>query len=227
MVKSRVFRFLPFVILIGALFLSGNIHSQDAAEPGFQNKNFAGARVGFWSNTGDKKTIPSSDFSMEFSNSSIYGEFFYAHRISPLLALELTIGIYSRGDIRYLRSADTYIGAVNIYPIFVAAKVYPLKSLDGLPFLFYLQPGVGFVYGNQNVINYDIYYDYGYDVSDSRLKFTYSLGAGIDIPVASQIALTSNFRYVPVKFGKPLAEVQDYSGWTLTIGAGYIFQSRK
>ena len=191
----------------------------------FSNKNFAGVRIGAWTNSGDEAIPEQSEFSSEFSKSSVYAEFFYSHRIASPLAAEFSLGIYSRGDVEYYSTSDVFVGAVNIYPIFVTAKLYPLYSFENLPFYLYAQPGFGLVYASQSIIDYDdyYYYYYGYTAEDSETKFTYSLGGGVEIPVSTQIGLTMNFKYIPVKFGEPLAEIEDYSGWTLTFGAGYIF----
>ena len=214
------------MLLTGVIFLPPVSSGLDLVKKGFEDKNFAGARLGAWTNLGDKNTPSASEFDMEFDNSSVYGEFFYAFRIAPPLAGEITLGLYSRGDVQYSSTTSTYVGAVNLYPMFLSAKIYPFYKLDRLPFYLYFQPGFGFVYGSQDVIDYNDYYYYeyyGYAPSDTETKFTYILGGGVDWPIASNIGLTSSYKYMPVKFGEALAGVKDYSGWTLTIGVGYIF----
>nr|MBN2278586.1 hypothetical protein [candidate division Zixibacteria bacterium] len=200
--------------------------SIEITRSGFLDRHMAGGRIGVWTNTGDNGTQTEE---IDFSKSSVYAEFFYAHRLARPLAVEIMIGIYSRGDVEYRRDDElgvtTFTSSVNLYPIFVSAKFYPLYKIDNIPFHLYLQPGVGLVYGSQNVISYDEYYSsyYGFVYEESRAKFTYMLSGGIDLPLTSQLALTSNAKYVPVKFGKNLAQVKDYSGWSITLGVGYVF----
>jgi opacity protein-like surface antigen len=190
----------------------------------FLNKHFAGGRIGVWSNTGDDEIPGDTAYSLDFSKSSLYAEFFYAHRISRPLSIEFFVGIYSRGDVEYFREENTLVSSASLFPFILSARLYPLYSVNNLPFHPYLQPGIGLVYGKQDIIDYDVYYDYGIIGENSRTKFTYSLSAGIDVPVADQIALTLNSRYTPVEFGKPLAQLKDYSGWAVTFGVGYIFK---
>ena len=220
MIYRIIFILACWLIILPAVSLGLELEKET-----FSSKNFAGVRIGAWTNAGDEAIPEESEFSSEFSNSSVFAEFFYSHRIATPLAVEISLGIYSRGDVEYYSTSDVFVGAVNIYPIFVSAKLYPLYSFKNLPFYLYAQPGFGLVYASQSIIDYDdyYYYYYGYTAADSETKFTYSLGAGVEIPVATQIGLAMNFRYIPVKFGDPLAEIEDYSGWTLTVGAGYIF----
>lgn len=212
------------LIIWGALFLPKSADGLELIKTGFLDQNLAGGRLGAWTSTGDEGLLEESDFSLEFSGSSVYGEFFYAHRISRILAVELSVGIFSRGDVRYYSEAGTYVSAVNVYPIALSAKLYPLHNVKSVPFHLYLQSGGSLVYAKQDVI--DVFYaGYGLVSENSKAKFSYILGGGIDWPVASQIALTVSFKYMPVEFGDPLGQtnVKDYSGWTLTFGAGYLF----
>jgi len=221
--KNNMF-YGTIAFLICGLILIPNLSSAlELEKRGFANKNFAGARVGAWTNSGDEELPSGTEYSLEFDNSSIYGEFFYSYRLAPMLAFEVSLGIYSRGDVQYSRDTDVFVGAVNLYPMFVTAKLYPFFKFETLPFYIYAQPGAGLVYASQSVIDYDDYYYYGYTGQESETKFTYSLGGGVDWPIAEQVGLTMNYKYIPVKFGEPLAEVKDYSGWTLTFGVGYIF----
>lgn len=215
------------VFLVCAMFMIPcSVSGLELQKKGFADKSFIGGRIGAWSNIGDDNTPAGSDFDGDFSSSAVYGEFFYAYRVAAPLALEFSLGIYSRGDIEYSSQTNVFIGAVNIYPILVSAKLYPLYSFGQLPFHLYFQPGGGVVYANQTIIDYDdyyYYYYYGYTGEESETKLTYFLGGGVEVPVSDKIGLTMNYKYIPVEFGEPLAELKDYSGWTLTFGVGYIF----
>lgn len=215
-------RWAPFALLLflGITLLPYETCGLELTRSGFLDRHYAGGRLGVWVNIGDEE--PASDSgSIEFSKSSVYGEFFYDYRISRLLALEFSLGIYSRGDIKYSREENTLTGTVNLYPMLLTLKLYPAHSVVNIPFHLYVQSGGGLIYGHQNVIDYNYW---GVESIKSRAKFMYVLGAGIDWPVADQIGLTVNFKYMPVKFGKSLAEIKDYSGWTLTFGVGYILE---
>lgn len=215
--------------IMGAVLLVSQVVSAGVVSErrsGFLDRDFAGGRIGVWENTGDENGDPEDNFDMEFSSTSVFAEFFYDYRVGPALAAEISIGIYSRGEVKYIRESDTYLGSVNLYPIMLGAKFYPFYAVKTSPLHLFLQPAVGIVIGRQNVVDYDESLGLGIVIDESRARFTYSLGLGFDWPVADQIGLTGNFKYTPVKFGEELARVSDYSGWSLTFGVGYIF-SRK
>ncbi len=186
----------------------------------FGHKHFAGFRVGAWTANGGSSALNDS---LKYSKSSIYAEFFYAHRFFPSLAGEFSIGIFSRGDFTYLVQQDILLGTVNLYPIMVSAKIYPLAGITRGGIHPYFQAGGCLFFGRRTATDYY----YGYDfVDQSATKITYVIGGGIDFPVADQIGLTCNAKYIPVKFGSPLAGVKDYSGWQISFGIGYIFGRR-
>lgn len=106
----------------------------------------------------------------------------------------------------------------------ISTKYYPFYFAERFPLHLYLQPGFGLVYGKQDIINYIDYLDAGIVLEETQAKFTYMIGAGADWPVADQIALTFNLKYTPVDFKEKLAQIEDYSGWSLTVGVGYIFK---
>ena len=215
--------FVPLILLFwGVLLIPSSGWGQTYYRPQFLDRDLAGGRIGVWTNTGDEVAADDFEYSMEFSKSSICADFFYDWRLSRAIAFEVQIGLYSRGDIEYKRDSGKYVGSVNIYPFFVATKFYPLYSFESMPVHLYLQPGVGFVIGSQSIVDYDLYYTYDLIQQETRAGFSYMLSAGLEWPVADQISLLLNYKYVPVKFSKPLAQLEDYSGWSLTFGVGYI-----
>jgi len=216
---------LIFVVFWGILLFPHGLFSQTNKEPVFLDRNLTGGKIGVWTNLGDEDVLPDSDYSLEFSKGSIYAEVFYDWRINRTVCLEIQLGLYSRGEVEYFRDSSKFIGSVNIYPIFLTTKLYPLYAFEKMPVHLYIQPGFGIVIGNQSVVDYDVYYDYALVEQQTRAKFTYMLSTGLDWPVADQISLLLNYKYVPVKFGKSLAQLRDYSGWSLTFGVGYIFGS--
>lgn len=222
--KSR-FTWLMAIFLVLVLALPVSADAVDIKPAGYAGKNFGGARLGVWNNLGDEEPVSDLDLAAEFSKASFYGEFFYAHRIAPALAVEFALGMYSRGDIEFINEGNTYLGAVNLYPFIVTAKFFPLASVKGLKFFPYIQAGGGVYYGKRDEI--DVYYSFYDDEiwkQESETKISYTFGGGIDFAIADQIGITMNARYTPIKFGSALAGYKDYSNWDITIGAGYLFK---
>lgn len=225
MVSLARFFTLISIAFWGLLLFPAGLFGQSDKGPVFLDRNLTGGRIGVWTNMGEEDVSPDADYSLEFSEGSIYAEFFYGWRINRALCLEIQLGLYSRGEVEYFRNSSKFIGSVNIYPIFLATKLYPLYAFEKIPVHLYIQPGFGIVIGSQSVVDYDVYYDYALVEQQTRAKLTYMLSTGLDWPVADQISLLFNYKYVPVKFGKPLAQLKDYSGWSVTFGVGYIFGS--
>ncbi len=223
--RSKRFFVLVSLLFLGTVLYPNLALCQSYDRPLFLDRNLAGGRIGVWTNLGDENVSADSDYSLAFSKSSICAEFFYAWRLNRALCLDFQLGLYSRGEVEYKRDSGKYIGSINIFPLFVAAKFYPLYTFESMPVHLYFQPGVGFVIGSQSIVDYDVYYSYGKVQQETRVSITYMLGAGLDWPVADQISLLLNYKYVPIKFGSALAQLKDYSGWSLTFGVGYIFGS--
>jgi len=215
-------------IAVMFIFILIGVSSVSAIEPtprGFAYSHFIGIRFGAWTLTGDK-TVTGEDFSpVELSNATLYTEFFYAHRIKPPVSAEITLGVFSQGDIEYLVDLQSYITAVKIYSMMISAKLHPLPAGSNFPFKPYLRLGGGLVYGSREAIDNNYSYN-DYFIEDNEAKLTYVVGAGLDWPVADQVGLNLDFKITPAKFGKPLAGFKDYSGWQLALGIGYIFQPK-
>lgn len=219
---KNLFSLLLLAVMM-LLVVPAESYAQDQDRHDFYTKHFAGGRFGVWVNSGDKSPVTESRYDAEdLPGSAVYGEFFYAHRLLPALAFEVSVGVYSRGEIKYYDEIETFEGSVNLYPVNLSAKIYPLAGLKRIAIHPYLQIGGGICHGKRDKIDYFNYVWY----EDSETKLTYTLGGGIDFPVADQIGLTANVRYTPIKFGEPLAEYQDYSAWQITVGVGYIFKNK-
>ncbi|MBN2226870.1 MAG: outer membrane beta-barrel protein [candidate division Zixibacteria bacterium] len=217
----QILLFLPVIALAAILPMDAYAQEQDRHH--FYSQHFAGGRFGVWVNAGDEYPISESQYNADkVSGSAVYGEFFYAHRLLPALAMEVSIGIYSRGEIKYYYETNTYEGNVNLYPVNLSAKIYPLAAMKRLSIHPYLQIGGGICHGKRDKIDYFNYIWY----EDSETKLTYTLGGGVDFPVAEQVGLTANVRYTPIDFGDALAEYKDYSAWQVTVGVGYIFKNK-
>ncbi len=214
---------LLFIILFSSAVFAVDVNAVDSKPIGFGNNNFAGGRFGAWVMTTDEDFL---DSLTDFSSSALYAEFFYAHRIAPFLSTEVSIGIFSQGDMAYDTDAGVTIGAAKIYPFFISGKIYPVNNLGNSSLYPYLRLGGGIVHGTRDYNT--IYYGdpANYYLEESETKITYLLGAGIDWPIADQIGLNIDFKYAPVKFRNALAGLKEYSGWNLAFGVGYIFKSK-
>jgi hypothetical protein len=212
-------------ILIGAAAIAPSDSFGDEMNPRRNSpRNFIGFRIGAWTTTTTEVLDGVSDDESQLPERLIYGEFFYSHRMNPYLNLELSAGVFSPHDlVTYPTAEYSLVGSATVTPIFLSVQLFPVRRILNLPIDPYLQIGAGLVMGSQSVV--DSYYGDVYDYSHAE-KLTYCIGAGINWPVADQIALTSNFKYTPVKFGKPLMEFKDYSGWQISIGAGYTFENK-
>jgi opacity protein-like surface antigen len=211
---------LILLIILTALFSDAG--AIERVQHGFGNSNFAGGRLGAWVMTGGEEVLDPNDNPVDLSKSSFYAEFFYAQRFGSRLAGEISLGIFSQGDIEYQSNTNILLGTVNIYTFLLSGKFYPITRFPGTSFYPYVRAGGGLVYGNRDISD-GYYYYQDYFIEENQTKFTYLLGAGMDWQVAQQIGITLDFKYVPVKFGKPLAGFEDYSGWELSIGVGYVW----
>lgn len=223
MVKSTM-RWFFWIGLVTVILLPVSLSAVEIVSNDYLQMHSAGGRLGIWTSTGDKTTVDNDGDRFEPSKSSFYGEFFYAHRLAPSFAAEISIGIFSRGDFKYLTREDVLLGSVNIYPVFLTGKLYPLAQLQNISIHPYFQFGGGIVHASRSGIDYY----YGVEFTDeSETELTYTLGGGFDFPVADQICLLANFKYLPVKFSNPLVGIKDYSGWQLSVGLAYTFRSKR
>ncbi len=199
------------------------LYALDLVKPTILDDHMAGARIGAYTSTGDQDVPGDSDFSLEFSKSAMYMEFFYLHRISRFISLEGSLGLFNRGEARYFSSTETLERAIYMYPVQLSAKIYPLYNSPNAPLQIYLQPGLEMVYGRRDVVDWNPFYGWVVVEEEDRFEFNYFVGAGFDIPLFQPIAVNVSFKYMPIKFGDTLAGIEDYSGWILTVGAGYTF----
>ncbi|HHI02589.1 MAG TPA: hypothetical protein ENL22_03605 [candidate division Zixibacteria bacterium] len=217
-------RYLPMIFLLILSFaLSSNLCAIDKKQTGFGNSHFLGGHFGAWVMTTDEDFL---DSLTDFSSSALYADFFYAHRVAPFLSVEFSIGIFSQGDLEYDTESGITTSAVKLYPFFLSAKLYPLSKYENFALWPYLRLGGGIVHGTRDFTS--IYYGdpANYYVEESQTKITYTWGFGIDWPIADQIGLSVDYRNTPIKFGKHLAGLKEYSGWSLTFGIGYILKSK-
>lgn len=213
----------PIFLLILLFVFSSNLLAVERSQSGFGNSHFIGGRFGAWTMTTNEDFI---DSLTNFSSSALYAEFFYAHRITPYLSGEFSIGIFSQGDLEYDDGTGKTTGAAKLYPFFLSAKLYLPSYSKSFPFWPYLRIGGGVVHGTRDITSIYSADPINYYIEESQTKITYIWGFGIDWPIADQIGLNIDFKNCPVKFGNALAGLKDYSGWSLTFGVGYIMRSK-
>ncbi|MEW6016083.1 MAG: hypothetical protein AB1690_12280, partial [Candidatus Zixiibacteriota bacterium] len=153
MVK-RTMRWFFWIGLATVILLPASLTAVEIVSNDYLQMHSAGGRLGVWTSTGDKTTIDNDGDRFEPSKSSFYGEFFYAHRLAPSFAAEISIGIFSRGDFKYLTREDVLLGSVNIYPVFLTGKLYPLAQLQNISIHPYFQFGGGIVHASRSGIDY-------------------------------------------------------------------------
>jgi opacity protein-like surface antigen len=218
-----------FAAIAGAQTTTGD----DSNRQKYLASNQAGIRIGGWANRGgmplDSFALGGDYYLTEFGSGSFYLEGHYSHRFKPSWMAEISIGIVSRGDVTLVDAlGSSSIGALQIYPILTKLKFYPFGS--HAPKLNpYLMAGGGFYYGR-----HDIQITAGYNQAlkqafgeDTETDFNYVVGGGLDLQVASMIALELQAQYMPIKFSGDLIGISDYSALTITIGVKYLTTSKK
>jgi len=211
---------------------SGAFGQDDELTDIYLHSHQVGARIGGWANQGgsppaDIGTPPDpGSASTSFHDGNFYLEGYFAYRFNPWLAAEFSLGLVSRGDATIYESDNgSSYGTVNVYPILLKAKAYPLGAW-GNKFHPYLLAGGGIYYGKHSIQIVDSYEgllraNFG---EESQTTLGFVLGGGVDWPLASVIGLDLNVQYMPIDFGDPLLAVKDYSSLTITVGVKYLFR---
>lgn len=185
-----------------------------------------GIRLGFWSAT-DAKDIQSPPGHEVFTKvTAPYGELFFSNGLKRGFALEFSVGSYYRGETRYNDSYGYYWKRVTIYPISLLAKYYPLSSYSKSPWQPYLNAGISFVSGIED-LRIGAYAGPSVFVGDyTDTYFTAGLfgGAGLDLVLSRLFVLGLDFKYRWVRFGDEVGGLKDYSGPEATLGLSYIFK---
>ena len=206
-------------------------HSEPPAKP-FNQMNQAGIRLGGWSNSGSLPAAqysgPDYSYTTDFKGGAFYFEGFVALRLSPLLMGELSLGVFNRGDVNLRDDVynDQFYGNLLIYPMLLRGKFYPLGGTSS-KMQPYLSAGGGFYYGHHNIQFYqsDVLFS-GFN-TPSATSFEYTVGGGIDLPIALRLGLEANASWMPLKFGKDLVTIRNYDGLAITLGIKYLFSSLK
>lgn len=240
--KSRIKNFAAFMIsviaLVTCLALASGVAAQGRANQTendlsrlFNKRHQGGIRIGVWSNRGDTpgQNLPSgiSTAGEEFNDANFYFEGLLGLRISTALVAELSVGIVNRGEAILKDGNTNYIGNLIVYPILAKLKFYPISG--STPKLHpYLLLGGGVYHAR-----HDIQFATGGTGSflpfleeDSETSLGFVVGGGLDMPLASVIALEVNAQYMPIKQSTALIGVDDWSSLTFTIGVKYLYESK-
>jgi len=114
--------------------------------------------------------------------------------------------------------------ALLVYPFLLKAKVYPFGNTASR-LQPYLAAGGGVYYARHDIQFYrsDLFFA-GFN-TQSATSIEYTLGGGVDLPLASMIGLDLNVAYMPLKFSKDLITIRNYDGLAVTLGVKYLFSS--
>lgn len=63
-------------------------------------------------------------------------------------------------------------------------------------------------------------------LDESGTDFYYSIGGGIDVPLANSLGLELNAKYMPINFSNSLIAIEKYDGLSITIGLKYFIRQR-
>jgi len=185
----------------------------------FGNRDMAGGRFGPWVNTGDDGTTTGiNGVQQQVANANLFAELFYSHALSNFFRADIGIGVSNRSDIT--ATQNSFTGGINLYPVQVGLRIYPLGGM-GLGKLYpYFLGGFGLYIGSQTGSSFR---SLGIS-SSTATDLNYVIGAGLDIPVAETIAITTAAKYYPIDFGSDgFLGLQNYSGYSITAGVAYLF----
>jgi outer membrane protein W len=192
-----------------------------------RSKNQLGVRLGAWASQGEAPPASGSNsstgesFHTNINNTNFYFEFYGSLRATDVLRGELSVGTVNRGSVTVQQGPFADVGNLNVFPILIKARIYPLIMTSSR-----LQPhvaaGGGIYYARRNVqFTNNAFYYTGLN-EDSEVDFNYVLSAGIDYVASSIIAVEAQAAYMPISFSNPLVGVKDYKAVGITIGVKYL-----
>ncbi|MFH1686385.1 MAG: hypothetical protein ABIE70_02550 [bacterium] len=232
----KTFRVATAAVLV-TLLLSGAGRAdadpkQADARPLFSRQNQAGVRLGVWNHGGadvpDSIGITVNDEATggsvmtNLKSASFYLEGFYLYRFNAMLAMEFAGGTINRGSVTITDSSGrSDIGNLILYPITVQARYFPLVL--GGKIHPWVSGGIGMYVGRRTVQFTDSpYFDSNWK-QETEVDFTYVLSAGFDWPLADQVGLDFQTKFMPINFDKRLLTINDYSAIAVTVGIKYLY----
>ncbi|MFQ5608247.1 MAG: outer membrane beta-barrel protein [Candidatus Zixiibacteriota bacterium] len=186
-------------------------------------RSMAGGRAGVWVNNGDVGPLSVSDgfdiVTQDVSDAGLYAEVYYSYGLSRWLRLEASAGITNRTN--RVSSGDVVFGSVNMYPLVLAGRFYPLGSVSLGDIHPYAMAGVGLTIASQSRQAINSFF--GDSRTDATVNFVF--GGGADIPVASKIGLNVSGKYQKIDFGaQSFNNLRDFSGFSIAVGVFYMTQ---
>ena len=187
-----------------------------------------GIRMGFWSALDAKNVQSSHPYQVLTKVTAPYGEFFFSNGLKKGFAFEFSVGSYYRGETRYNDSLGYYWKRVTIYPVSAGTKYYPLFSQSNNLWQPYLDVGISFVSGVENLRlgEYVGPLTYVGDYTNTYLTLGLSAGVGMDFVLNRLFVLGLDFKYRWVNFGDEVGGLKDYSGPEATVGLSYILKRK-
>jgi outer membrane protein W len=185
-----------------------------------------GIRMGFWSALDARNIQTPPSYEVLTKVTAPYGEFFISNGLKKGFAFEFTVGSYYRGETRYNDSLGYYWKRVTIYPISFGTKYYPLSSQSKIRSQPYLNTGISFVSGVENLRlgEYAGSLTLIGDYTDTYMTFGWFGGVGMDFVLSRLFVLGLDFKYRWVNFSKQVGGLKDYSGPEATLGLSYILK---
>lgn len=186
-----------------------------------------GLRVGFWSvlDAKNKQSSPSSEVLTKVT--APYGELFFSNGLKNGFAFELSLGSYYRGETRYSDSLGYYWKKVTVYPVSATTKFYLLFSASSNVWQPYLDVGISFVSGVENLRlgEYAGPVTFVGDYTNTYWALGGLAGLGMDFVLSRLFVLGLDFKYRWVNFGKQVGGLKNYSGPEATLGLSYILKN--
>ena len=196
------------------------------------DKHQVGLRLGGWINQGDlpPNFLTDGINSLESSvdDGSFYFEAYFAYRFLPGILGEFSAGIVNRGTVTLDNASSglTDIGNLQVYPLLIQAKLYPLAGVNSR-LQPYVTAGGGLYYGRRGVqITNNYYSSIGLN-DETETDFNYVIGGGFDWLLSNSIGLDFNAKYMPINFSDALVLVNDYNAVTITVGVKYLYTGKK
>jgi opacity protein-like surface antigen len=185
-----------------------------------------GIRMGFWNavQADNADVFPGQEVLTKKTAS--YGEFYICAGLRNGLVLEFSAGSCFRGETRFHDSYGSYWQKVTIYPLTGELKYYPFSSLRKTRWQPYLDVGLGFVSGIENLRLGEyagplLYVD---SYTNSYLTFGWHAGAGLELNLNKHFVIGADFKYRGVRFSDEVGGLKDYSGPQLSLGFSYVLK---
>ena len=216
MKKFVIFNFLMLSFLFPGLCLCKDLSSA----------YMVGIRFGFWNSVKAKNIENPSDQEIMSKVTAPYGEFYLSSGLKKGFALELSLGSCYRGETRYHDSYGYYWKRVNIYPFSAQLKFYPLSPIKKSKWQPYVDAGVGFVSGIEDLR----FGEYAGPLllvgsgTNTYTTFGWHAGGGIEFVLSRLFVIGADFKYRGVNFNENVGGLKDYSGPQATLGFSYVLK---